>query len=849
MKRVIFTTWIATFWLSAATAAEREARLPEKHRAFFKAHCLDCHDSAAQEGKVNLEEIPFRVTTIAEAERWKKVLNSLNSGEMPPEDQPQPANEEKADFLDDLSRMMVTARAALADSGGKITMRRLNRREYRNTIHDLLGVEIDIRDLPPDGGAGRFDTVGASLFMSSDQFEQYLALGRAALDEAFTRYRQTQSWKQRREVEEHANNKVGGLYKNYFKRGHDVAKAWLDSDRSKPPSAFGDGIPDEAAARFRIKQFEDHGPAYRRYLEDPLTQTGALLTLDPVYKEEFITLPPEHPTSWRRTTEPVENVPPGDYTLRFRIGAIAGTEKGRHFVDVGTVSGEGGFGLIGTFHITGTTAAPQVIELPVYLSSTSSRRFVIREKRDVKLDLVRNREARKANGVGPVTALWIDWVEWEGPRSMADTPEWLNRAEGLNESDQARQIISKFTGLAFRDSKPGEDFINRLVSIFAMRRKAGDSFQEALKDPLSAVLASPGFLYLHEPGEEGKRRDLSPRELAIRLSFFLWSAPPDRQLLALARSGELVRPEVLARQVDRLLDDPRSYEFVTGFVHQWLYLERLDFFQFDTSLYPDFDDSTRSAAREEVYQSFAHLLRENAGLGQLLKSDYVVVNGLLAHYYGLDGVAGDDFRKVPLPANSPRGGLLGMAAILAMGSNGQHTSPVERGAWVLRKLLDDPPPPAPPNVPQITRLEGKLLTTRERLAAHMEQAQCAQCHRKIDPIGFGLENFDAAGKWRLKDHYEKRGVGRKEWDIDPSGRFFKGPAFQDYFELRDLIADRQSDFARGFVEALIEYALGRPFGFSDEELATGIVAQAREKNFALRQFITTLVLSEPFQRK
>ena len=248
-------------------------------------------------------------------------------------------------------------------------------------------------------------------------------------------------------------------------------------------------------------------------------------------------------------------------------------------------------------------------------------------------------------------------------------------------------------------------------------------------------------------------------------------------------------------------------------------MERLDFFQFDVKLYRDFDESTRAACRHEVYESFAHLLRgsTHGRLGKLLKSDYVFVNGLLATYYGIEGVTGDEFRKIKLPADSPRGGLLGMAAIHAMGSDGVVSSPVERGAWVLRHLLNDPPPPAPPNVPQISRLEGQILTTRERLLAHQEEAQCASCHRKIDPIGFGLENWGAAGKWRTEDSYQARdgrgrGVGkRKTWAIDASGAFHKGPEFNDYNELRGLIADREEDFARGFTERLIGCGLGRPF--------------------------------------
>ena len=190
-----------------------------------------------------------------------------------------------------------------------------------------------------------------------------------------------------------------------------------------------------------------------------------------------------------------------------------------------------------------------------------------------------------------------------------------------------------------------------------------------------------------------------------------------------------------------------------------------------------------------------------------------------------------------------------MAAILAMGSNGRDTSPVERGAWILRKLLHEPPPPAPPNVPQLNRLEDKLLSTRERLAAHQEQPQCAQCHRKIDPIGFGLENFDATGKWRTTETYEKRGVGRKTWPISPAGAFHKGSSFKDYFELRDQIAAHPEKFGRGFTEALVEYGLGRPFGFLDEPLATAILTEAQAKDYQMAAFLRALVRSETFQTK
>jgi hypothetical protein len=1353
--------------LAAIFAAETpQATLDARHRAFLKDNCFKCHNAEKQKGKVRLDDIAFTLDSVEKADLWQKVLNSVNSGEMPPEDEKQPDKLAKTDFLDALSGTLVTARKTLSDSGGKITMRRLNRREYKNTIRDLLGIDLRVNELPADGGAGTFDTVGSSLFMSSDQFEQYLALGRQALDEHFARFvapdptkprlmhveaeekntsiaksladrvdaheryvkwtaaveaaaqkpenaevvakiraekpnssahlqsqwqriagapapkefgfaddvearhkgvrdwehyvphhrayvehpatkagafltvedvhvnpyqafripgdwpagdyvvrvriaatkgtpatrhfvefgsqhdsgvraivsshqvtgtmegpqvieiplkfspangrgfffqekgsfasedaarevfnealkrngigpefalwidwieveskgakpdvaktqpqklrkdpeqwankympiyaqgyeekyarfqkwcaaideaakkpenadivkklrddpkvkqsphlfysrfaeikdappptqfgfrdvddaqfarseftyhhqyyldyaklpqRETGAWlmlyslgrytgitapanwpagkytlrvrlaasdespkerrfieigtgkadaadfnvlsshqvtgtlaspqtleipveinasgdrnfairdkrpntreaeyamfreawdktgtgprpciwvdfaelegpvdaaastspaltktiKQRREVELHANAMVGGTYNGYFKGGYEAAKKFMET---KQPQK---GIPDEEEAKFRIRGFEQHGPTFERYLNDPLTKTGAYLTIYNVHTEEVITLPPDQPSGWLKTKHEIEKAEPGEYVLRFRLGAVKGTPKERHFVALGSrmkPEEREDFTLMQTFQITGSTDAPQTIEVPVSITANGPRTFVLREKRDVKLDFDIYNAAVKDTKVGPPSALWIDWVEWEGPLRKADPksavePVLFTKASSASERDHAREVIAKFATRAFRGKEPSTSFIDKCTALFDTRCKAGDAFEVAIREPLSVVLASPGFLYLQEPGGEKSPRTLSDLELAARLSYFLWSAPPDASLLALAKNNTLHQPEVLAREVERMIADARSSEFVSGFVHQWLGMDRLDFFQFDTKQFRDFDESAKAAARREVYETFAHLLRHNDSLTKLLKSDEIFVNGLLATYYGIEGISGDAFQKVKLPANSPRGGLLGMAAILAMGSNGERTSPVERGVWVLRHLLHNPPPPAPPNVPQLDRLDKKPVSPRDRLLAHQEEPQCLQCHRKIDPIGFGLENFNAAGKWRDTDHDLKT---KKDWPIDPRGQFYNGPAFQDYFQLRDLIAAKSEDFARGFTEALIEYALGRPFGFTDTAFADDIVKRAKAKNFALREFFVALATSREFQNK
>jgi hypothetical protein len=255
-----------------------------------------------------------------------------------------------------------------------------------------------------------------------------------------------------------------------------------------------------------------------------------------------------------------------------------------------------------------------------------------------------------------------------------------------------------------------------------------------------------------------------------------------------------------------------------------------------------------------VYESLRFVLDHDLPLGVLLKSDFVVVNDILAEYYGIEGVSGDAFRKVSVPAGIPRGGMLGMAAILAMGSDGDRSSPVERGAWILRKLLNEPPPPAPANVPQLSRFSKKLMPAKTLMQSHMEQPQCSNCHRRMDPIGFGLENFNAVGQWREEEYTEIPVLNAyaremKMFPIDPTGTMPDGKAFRGFFELREAISEYETSFAKGLVEHLIEFALGRPCGFSDQELVEGILKSAQDQHYTPRALIHALVRSKAFQSK
>lgn len=847
--------------------------LPAAHRELLEAHCFKCHAGADPASGVRLDDLRFTIDDVETAERWQKVLGTLNSGEMPPAEEPRPDPTAKTELLDALSRTLQVARQSLADTGGAITMRRLNRREYAQTIRSLLGIELDVSLLPDDDGIGAFDTIGSALFMSSDQFETYLALGRHAIDDAFLAA-DGRSRTVHVEPETEANAAIEEAVAEYreaherFLRwkaavdaaaalpenvetatrlranGGDERRIYLEHAQlqaAPPPTDFGFKDASDAIFHGRI-QYDHHHRYHADYLSWPARQTGAYLT---IYKV--------------RTAVGIAAFgPPGRYVLRLRAAAVDGSAAERRFVEVGYLQQPTNtFRPLSAHQVRGTMAEPAIIEVPLSLTSTSNRRLVVRERQPLSPGASYEawRAAWDKTGSGPEPAIWIDWLETEGP--LPQTTEvvefvrsvTISPTSGRAEADEARDVLTAFVRRAFRRAEPEPSFIDRLVGLYETQRAAGAPPDLAIREPLAVVLASPGFLYHAEPSQERSARSLDGRELAVRLAYFLWSGPPDDRLLELGRLGSLDHPDVLAREVDRLLEDDRARAFCTAFSHQWLKLDRLDFFTFNTKKYRGFDDSMKAAARSEVYETLLHLMRTNGSLGRLLRSDTAIVNSLLATHYGLDGVDGDAFRPVALPPDSPRGGLLGMAAVLAMGSDGERTNPIIRGTWVLEKLLDDPPPPAPPNVPQISRLDTTPLGTRERFALHRTEPQCLQCHRRIDPIGFGLENFDAVGRWRSIDTDAPGATSEAGPAVDASGEIFGGPSFATFAELRSILAAKQEAFARGFTKALVEYALGRPCGFSDELLVDEILAAAESDDFAIRSFVHALAKSPQFRSK
>ncbi|MFC5051514.1 DUF1592 domain-containing protein [Rubritalea spongiae] len=875
-------------WLLPSLAfAEPEAILPEKHQDYIYNYCIDCHDSSMAKGKVNLEDLPFEIGTIEHAEYWQKVLNAINAGEMPPEDEIQPKEQEKADFLADLSETLVVARDILSDAKGVSVMRRLSRREYENTMRDLLGIPIDASVLPSDQSSESYDTMGSSLYMSSDQVLNYRSLAKEALENAIEVAQSERALQKRRiDLEETRNDAVQRQlaiqtsiqyrYKRWTKEvdhfanlaeNRDAKLAIQKEIAGKPKSEFYAhwdkikgapspkkyGFLDVAGANTFNNKWEHLMPILLDYATLPHRDKGVYLIPDQnayVYNHFHI-----H-QAWQ----------PGEYKVQMRVAAIGqhalppsrreldpymveATDPSRHFLDVDSQKGRF---TIATHHVRGTVEEPGLIEFQVTQRPGDLHTFSLSERGDLeRRGRYLNHASMKEHGVRLLPAIWVDSIEITGPyyterqtKSLDRLKEWMVKLEG--DRSAAAEVLQEFSTIALRGRLPSKPFTDRLVELFQKRLEQGKAPVEAFAEMGSIVLSSPSFLYLSE--KPGDSQSISDAELANRLSYFLNAGPPDEQLLEAVTAGTLKQEEVLLKHTRRLLEKPEVERFIEPFLDQWLGLDRLDFFQFNTQKHPDFTLGVKKAARREIYETFLHWIRSNGSLGNLLQSDTIVVNAILADLYGIPGVEGDHYRPVTVPESSARGGLLGMAAIHAMGSNGKDTSPVERGAWVLRKLMNNPPPPAPPNIPQLSRLEEEKLGTRELITMHQEKAQCAQCHRKIDPIGFGLENFDAIGRWRTRD--DRHGVPASKLLIDPAGKIYGGDAFEDFFELRGIVSTQYRDaFAYGFIKNLGEYALGRRLGFTDLNWLDEVVADAKREDYALPAIIEALVTSEAFREK
>jgi hypothetical protein len=837
----VFSLLICLGWALPAYAQEESriaasAEISPSVRAFMKKHCVDCHAADQPNEALRFDVIPTTIGDEAVAQRWQDILDTLNLDQMPPKDAPQPSQAELSDALETLTADLAEARTRLTDSGGQIVLRRLNRREYQRTIAALFGVPVEAERLPEDGRIDGFDTLGQAHGFSSLHLERYLELGRSVLDQVIV------TGKQRGKKPKTVALRSESEGKN---REFREELPRLEQKAGNTEKAIAGGRKEQD--RLEITRTEI--ALSREYLARPENQTGALIPFRGL-----------NPSVWVSVgSKPLT----GRYRVRVQCGAASDGPADDLFLKV--VRGEFRSKVpdaVDYYQVSGTVAAPRTIEFFVDIDGIRSNRLTFERRHRLREKLPQYAESRDYFFKYPQIAylrddarpdLWIDRVEIEGPLPTSPPPLSAEKLFAGNDpakltDDELREVLRRFTWEAFRHQAAEPGYIEKLLKIQAAARDHGVPAEEALKESLAVVLASPRFLFLHEPQAAGEsRRPLTDRELAVRLAYFLWSAPPDGELYQLAEAGTLRDPAVLAEQVDRMLASERSATFVETFASQWLQLERLNQIDPDATATDTYDDAVQRQSKQEVFAFFATLLRENLPVTNLVDSDFVVVNGLLARFYELPGVNGDEFRKVAVAKGSVRGGLLGQSAILTLNGTGDRTSPVERGAFVLRKLLDRPPPPAPANVPMLD--EGSLgnQSIRETLAQHMTKAQCQSCHRRIDPLGFALENFDPVGRWRTE---VKSRDGTTTFPIEPAGLMPDGKRkFADFPEMKQCLVENRDDLLTGLTEALMTYALGRTIGFGDRDRVEHIVAETAGDGYGLRTLIHCIVRSDAFLSK
>jgi hypothetical protein len=411
----------------------------------------------------------------------------------------------------------------------------------------------------------------------------------------------------------------------------------------------------------------------------------------------------------------------------------------------------------------------------------------------------------------------------------------------VSPDEASATVLSRLASRAYRRPASKEE-VDRLVQLAAQIRDAGGSYEEGIQVALQAILVSPHFLFrVERPAAKDAKGStlINQYELASRISYFLWSSMPDDELLLLAHQGQLRDRKKLLDKVARMMQDPRANQFVENFAGQWLQLRNLDIVKPDTRVFRAFDDDIRQLMRRETLTFFAGVMRENLPITTLIDADFTYLNEQLAQYYGIRGVTGDNFRRVSL-AGTARGGLLTHASVLTVTSNPTRTSPVKRGKWILDNLLNTPPPPAPPNVPELDK--GRLVgTLRQRMEQHRKNPACAACHNMMDPLGFALENFDGVGQWRTRD-------GRDE--VDASGSLPDGTEFRGVEELRQLlVTERKDQFTRALTEKMLIYAIGRGTEYYDKCAVDQIVAYVQENDYKFAYLIAGIIASDPFQKQ
>lgn len=790
-------------------------------KPFLATYCTRCHGEKQQKGERRFDELATAIDGDNTLVDYQDILDQLNLGNMPPKEAKQPSNAERQNVTQWLTSALKSYHLAKKTTNGETVLRRLNSREYRNTVRDLLGLNMMMFDptvsFPRDQTSEHLDNVGGTLVTSGHLLARYLNAADRVIQKAMTPGKKpaVQTWvfrdgfRQQPEIDQvfRKTNKFAWMTLL------DVVGADKHEGAYGPIHAFAEGVPYDGYYEIRLK-------------------AEAVHRLHP-YDPKFLGTDPNEP---------------------LRLGIVAGNRKA------------------GPLHKP-QPMEPLLAELDladeqkwytvrVWLDAGFTPRFTFQnglmDVRNLYAKLIRKYKNQFPNpkrpGIvearfnaihhGKLPQIRIHEIEIRGPyyeswprqchvAVLGDDWESVQESGSLNEA-QMRNHLTAFVSRAYRRPAQKEE-VDRILQVIQVRRDEGRSDLEAYGDGLKAVLCSPNFLYL----EESTRGRLSGYGLASRLSYFLWSSMPDAKLLELASEDKLKDPTILKAQVDRMLDDLKSAAFVDGFLDSWLTLRDLGSMPPDRGQFRAFYHYNLDAAmREETRLFTRHLLQKNLSVDHFLEADFTFLNKPLAKLYGVPSPKGAGFERVQLP-DRRRGGLLGQASVLTVTANGIDTSPVVRGVWLLDNILGTPPSPPPPDVEPLDPNIRGAKTIRDQLKKHRSVASCNDCHRKIDPLGFALENFDPIGRWR-------KTYGRNT-QIDASGELPNGKRFQNVEGLKHILLGQKEQFTRALTVKLLAYASGRHTEPSDRPHVDRIVQELEKPERGFRDLVKLIVLSEPFR--
>ncbi len=871
MSWLRFSRWtlIGFYWL--ATVQSVDAQSPQGSETYERVvrpmldrYCVSCHGPDKQSAALRLDTITASMTEIETASVWSEVLDRLNLGEMPPEGKPRADSETVLTVIDWITDELGAAEESSRGSGGQVVLRRLNRAEYNNTIRDLLGVDFQpANEFPEDPPAFGFDNIGSALQVSPLLLEQYLDASRTILDRAIVTGprpvshtwhmeveqahrsvkldRRDRAGEDERWVQDHVTTRHRYLIKG---GGVEVRDGFVVQKGSREEEAAGFRwfkIPEAGTYVIRVRAAAVV-PNRREVVEG-----SKQLLLKLLERNEWnglnATERQNARDSWLRDEWP---------ELRDHFEDDSMYDYGAPRLKVATQDGT----VIGEVSVDATPEDPQIFEFRYEFTPDPRGTTGVEVTNNYQVPRVLENFWFQGEAEFPRPELLIDWVELEGVHTdqwppVSQTKILFESPNRSNEDLYAREVIERLMTRAYRRPVDRRE-VDALLDLFHQVRPSKNSFEEAIKTPLTAILVTPDFLYLIEPSVSEEPRALTDFEIASRLSYFLWSSMPDRTLFQLAQNHELRDPDVLRAQVDRMLQDPKSDAFVRNFAGQWLGLRELGANPPVENLYPRYDVHLERSMRRESEAFFAEILHHNLDVRNFLDSDFVVINQRLARFYGIPGVHGDYFRRVDVPDDLHRGGILTQASVLTLTSNGTRTSPVVRGVWVLENLLGDPPPPPPPDAGDLApKVPGiNKATVRDRLEAHRRIPECASCHRKIDPIGFALENFDAHGRWREQYGFGYNGrVGDEDPPVDASGLLPDGSRFQNLPEFQAILRADDNRFFGALVEKLLTYALGRGLSPSDQPLQSALSTKLATTDPTLRGLIKSIVVSDAFLSK